>query len=290
MNSLTQDLQNKLKNLNVLEQIIAVNVVVFFVVMLASGLFNWNALKTYLELPSDVTEFLYKPWTILTYGFTHYGGLHLFFNMMVLYFISRMMLNLFNYKMSLNIYFLGIIFGGVSYLFIYNVLPADMIRTTGALIGASAGVRALLIFLCAYMPQMEVRVVFFNMKLWHLGVAVVVLDIIGLFSINQGGHIAHLGGSALGYFYAVQLQKGTDIGKGFERLLDAVTAWFKPKGKKPLKTVYKRNSTSVAGHTKAEFGEFNKQKQIDLILDKISKSGYESLTAEEKAFLFKTKD
>lgn len=289
MTSLTQDLQDKLRHLNVLEKIIAINVVVFLLGLLLS-LFMGGSSLYWLELPKDAAQFIYKPWSIITYGFTHYGLFHMAFNMLVLYFISRMMLNLFSPKLALNVYFLGIIMGGLSFLLIYNVVPDNVLKPVGALVGASAGVRALLIFLCAYMPQTEVRVIVFNVKLWHLGLALVVFDIIGLFGMNQGGHIAHLGGVALGYFYATQLTQGNDIGKGFERMMDWVSNLFKPSKKSPLRTVHKRKSGSVAGHSKSEFKEFSKQKQIDLILDKISKSGYESLTEEEKAFLFKAKD
>jgi len=104
--------------------------------------------------------------------------------------------------------------------------------------------------------------------------------------INQGGYIAHLGGYLLGYLYATKLKDGKDIGVGFERLMDTVATWFKPKSN--LKTVHrKKGKDEFAGKTKQEFNTFNNQKKIDLILDKISKSGYESLTSEEKEFLFK---
>lgn len=289
MTGLTQDLQAKLKQLNVLEKIIAVNVVVFLLGLLLSLVTTGSGLY-WLELPKDAGVFIYKPWSIITYGFTHYGLFHLLFNMIVLYYLSRMMLNLFRPKLTLNVYLLGILMGGLFFLFVYNVLPDNLLKPVGALVGASAGVRALLIFLCAYMPHTEVRIIFFNVKLWHLGVALVAFDVIGLFGMNQGGNIAHLGGVALGYFYAQQFLKGNDIGKGFERVMDRVSNLFKRTKKSPLRTVHKRKSNSVAGHSKSEFKEFTKQKQIDLILDKISKSGYESLTEEEKAFLFKAKD
>ena len=290
MRSINQDLQNKLRQLSMLEKIIAVNVVVFLMGTLLSFIVETGTSLYWLELPKDVVDFIFKPWSIITYGFIHYGLFHLLFNMLVLYYVSQMMRNLFSPKLTLNVYFLGIIMGGLFFLFAYNVLPQDMLKPVGALVGASAGVRALLIFLCAYMPNTEVRVIFFNIKLWHLGIALVVFDVIGLFGINQGGNIAHLGGVGLGYFYAKQLVKGNDIGKGFEKLMDRISDLFKTSKKSPLRTVHKRNSGSVAGHSKSEFKEFSKQKQIDLILDKISKSGYESLTEEEKAFLFKAKD
>lgn len=290
MTSLNQDLQDKLRHLNILEKIIAVNVIIFLIGLLLSLIIKSGSPLYWLELPKEVGDFIFKPWSIISYGFIHYSFFHLLFNMLVLYYVSQMMLNLFSQKLALNIYFLGIIMGGLFFLFAYNVLPQEFLKPVGALVGASAGVRALLIFLCAYMPNTEVRVIFFNMKLWHLGIALVVSDVIGLFGLNQGGNIAHLGGVALGYFYAKQLLKGHDIGKGFEKFMDGIVGFFKTSKKSPLKTVHRRKSNSVAGHTKSEFKEFTKQKQIDLILDKIGKSGYESLTEEEKAFLFKAKD
>src|SRR5690606_33187298 len=212
MTSLLQDIQDKFKRLNVLEHIIVINSVVFIIGMLLSKIGNFHSSLYWLELPRSFNEFLIKPWTIITYGFTHYDFFHILLNLLVLYFVSQMMLNLFSSKIALSIYFLGIIAGGLAFLMVYNVLPQSILNPVTGIVGASAGVRALLIFICAYMPKMEVRVVFFNMKLWHLGVVVVALDVLGLFSTNQGGSVAHLGGSLLGYLYATQLQKGTDIG------------------------------------------------------------------------------
>ncbi len=287
MASIKQDISYKLKRLNALEIIIVIDVVVFIIGFLLNKILNTSDSLNWFKLPTDFFDFLYKPWTIVTYGFTHYGFLHILFNLLVLYYVSRILLNLFKPKMALTIYFLGIIFGGLLFLLAYNVIPSQILKPANGLIGASAGVRALLIFLCAYMPQTEVRLVFWNIKLMYIGIALVVIDFIGLLSTNQGGSIAHLGGSLLGYVYAIELQKGNDIGTGFGRFMDWIESLFKAKKRSPLKTVYKGKASSVAGHTKKDFKEFNKQKQIDLILDKISKSGYESLTKEEKAFLFK---
>lgn len=287
MASIKQDLQYKMKRLNALEWLIVVNILVYLLGLLFNVLLKTSDSLYWLKLPSDFFDFLYQPWTLITYGFTHYGFIHILFNLLVLYFVSRIMLNLFKPIMALSIYFLGIIFGGLAFLLIYNVVPVGVLHPVAGLVGASAGVRALLIFLCAYMPQTEVKLAFWNVKLMYIGLALVVIDVIGLFSTNQGGSIAHLGGSALGYVYAVQLLKGNDIGTGFQRLILWVENLFKPRKRSPLKTVYKNKSNTVAGHNKKEFSQFNKQKQIDLILDKIGKSGYESLTKEEKEFLFK---
>ncbi|MCL5130433.1 MULTISPECIES: rhomboid family intramembrane serine protease [unclassified Algibacter] len=279
--SLTTDIKYKLTRLNILEKIIAVNVVIFLVGLIFRSALSW------FELPSDFFNALVNPWTIVSYAFVHYDFIHLLFNMLWLYVIGRMFLNLFSPKTALNIYFLGAISGGAMFLIGYALLPS-FFGVNSSLVGASAAVRALLIFMCAYMPNQDVRVFTFNLKLWYIGAAIVVLDIVGLFGVNAGGNLAHIGGALLGYFYATQLVKGNDIGSGFERFANAITNMFKSSSSKkgPLKTVHK-NKSKVGGYKKSDYSEFNNQKKIDVILDKISKSGYDSLTAEEKELLFR---
>ena len=239
--NLTEDVKYKLARLNVFEKIIAVNVAVYLVGILLRPLqekMAQSSTLSWLELPSNFLDFLGKPWSIITYAFAHYDLWHILINMLWLYVIGRMFINLFNPKLGLNVYFLGAITGGLLYLFGYNMFP-DFFRGISVLVGASAAVRALLIFLCAYMPNKEMRFFTFNLKLWYLGVGIIVLDVIGLFGLNAGGNLAHLGGALLGYFYAKQLLKGNDIGKGFERILNSFVSLFKASKKSPLKTVYK---------------------------------------------------
>lgn len=291
MTSLNYDIKDKLQRLNVFEKLIVVNFALFIVGLLLKNIFHFGF--GWFELPSDFNDFIVKPWSILSYAFLHYDFWHFLFNMVWLYFIGGMFSNMFNIKMGLNVYFLGAIFGGLLFLLGYNLFPDTFVNKT-RLVGASAAIRALLIFLCAYMPTMEVRFFTFNLKLWYIGAAIVAFDTLGVIAGisdpvygNAGGNLAHLGGAILGYIYAKQLIKGKDIGKGFEGVMDGVVNLFKKSTSSPLKTVHKNKSSKVAGFSKKEFNEFNKQKKIDLILDKISKSGYESLTDEEKEFLFK---
>ncbi|GAB1855771.1 rhomboid family intramembrane serine protease [Flavobacteriaceae bacterium MHTCC 0001] len=287
MTSLNQDIKDKLLRLNVLEKLIVINVTVFILGHVLRLIFKLpkETSLTWLELPNGFSRFIVKPWSIITYAFVHYGVFHLAFNMLLLYFVGRIFINLFSPKMALNVYFLGAIFGGLLYFLCYDFLPGSGV---GALVGASAAVIALLIFLCTYMPNKEVRLFTISVKLWYIGAATVLLDVLRLFGsdTNGGGYLAHLGGALLGYIYAKQLTKGQDIGKGFEKFMDSLAGVFKFKKKSPLKTVHK-NKSKVGGYTKADFNEFNQQKKIDVILDKISKSGYDSLTSEEKDFLFR---
>jgi membrane associated rhomboid family serine protease len=281
-----EGLKYQYARLNIAEKLIVINVLVFVGMglvkaLISPGLDNWFA------LPTDFFDFLSQPWSIVTYSFLHGGIFHILWNMYILHVAARIMLNLFNEKRFLNVYFLGVILGGLLFLLSYNVFP-ELIAINTSLIGASAGVMAVLIFVCTYIPNQEVRLFFFNVKLWHIGVFVVLMDLVMLpLGNNAGGRIAHLGGAFLGYMYARQLFQGHDIGSGFSDFLDSIVNLFKGKQKKgPLKTVYKKQN-SATRKSKSNYEKGSHQKQIDAILDKISKSGYESLSQAEKDFLFK---
>jgi len=280
-------LKYQIAKLNIAEKLIALNVLVFLINGLSSALlgFSGQGIVQWFELPEDFFSFLKQPWSLITYSFFHAGIWHLFWNMLMLYFTSRFFLNLFNPKRFLNVYFLGVILGGLLFMLSYNIFPTLTNRTV--LVGASAGVTAVLIFICAYLPNQEVRVLFFNVKLWHVGVFFVVVDLLQIATgDNIGGRIAHLGGAALGYVYAKQLAQGNDIGAGFGKIINAIENLFKRKEKKaPLKTVYKNKAKTT--NSKTDYDKKTHQRKIDDILDKISKSGYESLSKSEKDFLFK---
>lgn len=284
----TGNIKYQFARLSISEKLIAINVAVYIVNALAVFLLGLpkNSILRWFELPKDFFEFLSQPWSIVTYSFFHGGLWHLFWNMVLLYFSGRIFLNLFGNRKFINVYFLGVIIGGLTFLLSYNVFPAFLDIQT-ALIGASAGVTAVLIFICSYIPNQEVRLFFFNVKLWYIGAFFVLLDLIQIpTSGNAGGHLAHLGGALLGYIYARQLLQGKDIGDGFSKTVDSFSGLFKKREKKaPLRTVYKKKQQNRA--TQKDIDKEAKQRKIDSILDKISKSGYESLSKAEKDFLFK---
>nr|WP_297783548.1 rhomboid family intramembrane serine protease [uncultured Allomuricauda sp.] len=277
-------LRYQFARLSIAEKLIAINVLIFLIDGLSGALLGHSFSQWFL-LPKDFFDFLTQPWSLVTYSFFHAGFGHIFWNMIVLYFASRIFLNLFDSQRFINVYFLGLMLGGLVFLLSYNVFPT-LVNSNTALIGASAGVNAVLIFVCAYIPNQEVRLIFFNIKLWYIGAALVIKDLVMIgMGDNIGGGMAHLGGAFLGYMYARQLFKGNDIGSGFTKLRYAIVDLFKPKEKKaPLKTVYKKKASSTS---KKDYDKQAKQRKIDSILDKISKSGYESLSKEEKDFLFK---
>ena len=281
------DLKYQYSRLNIAEKLIVINVVIFLFTRLITVLFSFDmdTILHWLELPKEISVFIFQPWSLVTYAFLHGSFGHIFWNMLMLYFTGRIFMNLYGERKFINVYFLGAIFGGLIFILSYNIFPA-LIGLNNSLIGASAAVMAVLIFVCTYTPNQEVRIIFFNVKLWHVGVFSVLIDIffIGGGS-NIGGRLSHLGGAFVGYFYARKLMEGTDIGSGFSNMLDRIGNLFTKNKKAPMKTVYRKPTSNLkksAGSDKEKH-----QRQIDIILDKISKSGYESLSKAEKDFLFK---
>ncbi len=277
-------IQYYMARMNIAEKLIVINVLIFILDGLSTALLG-HSVSQWFHLPKGFMDFFGQPWSLVTYSFFHGGLGHIFWNMLMLYFTGRIFLNLFDAQRFINVYFLGVIIGGLVFLLSYNVFPT-LLNANTALIGASAGVTAVLIFICAYIPNQEVRIIFFNVKLWYVGVFFVLVDLIQIpYGGNIGGRLAHLGGAFLGYVYARQLLKGRDIGSGFGKFRHAIAQLFKPREKKaPLKTVYKKNASKKSA---AAYDKEAHQRKIDTILDKISKSGYESLSKAEKDFLFK---
>ena len=279
-------LRYRLQQLNEAEKLILINVICFVLPLFLKTLFYLfnipsNVMIGWFELSAEWSDLLFKPWTIFTYSFMHSGFFHLFWNMYLLYFVSRLFLNLFSPRTFFNVYFLGVLLGGLTFMLSYSVFPAFQYASP-IMVGASAGVMAVLIFMATYSPDLEVRIIFFNVKLRYLGIAFVLLDVIQIPYGNAGGHLAHLGGAALGYLYVKRLDQGVDIGLPFENFTNRVLNLFKKQSK--LKTVHKRKASSNS-KKKVTTQEVD-QSKIDSILDKISKSGYDSLTQKEKDFLF----
>ena len=290
----------KLQIATVVEKLIAINVLVFFLFFLfrtIAYLFQLPSdfLLEWFVFPKEPGEFIFKPWSIITYSFLHGGIWHILSNMLILYFSGIYFLNYFSPKRLLNYFFLGVIMGALVYMLSYNLFPAFQSMGRSYLIGASAGVMAVLVGIATYIPNMRVKLLLIgSIKFWYIAAFLVALDIIQIPMSNAGGHLAHLGGAALGYVYTKQLQKGNDIGSWFEKIMDSFASLFKTTERKAkMKTVYRKttNKKSATEQRKPfssrKLDKDEKQKQIDAILDKISKSGYDSLSKSEKDFLFK---
>jgi len=282
------NLSYQFKSASILVKLIVVNAIVFLIASLGSFILGMSPsyFSRWFVLSDDLNTILFQPWTLISYGFLHFDFFHILFNMVWLYWFGQFVLNLFTGKRLLTVYMLGALFGGLLFVLAYNLFPVFE-EHRGYLIGASGAVTAIMVFIATYTPNTEFRIFTFTIKLWHIALFLFLLDLVRIPSSgNAGGLLAHVGGGVFGYIYAVQLAKGNDIGKWFENFIDWITNFFKPQTKKPFRKVHRTpHSSPKPSKSKGQKSEY--QKKVDTILDKISKSGYESLTKAEKDFLFK---
>lgn len=240
---------------------------------------------TWIALSSNSADLLFKPWTLLTYSFFHAGFFHLLFNMIVLNFAGRIFLTFFSQKQLLGLYLLSGIFAGLAFAFIYKILSAG---SNSAIVGASGAIMAILVATATYSPFMNLRLLLVgNVKLWQFTFVILLLDLIQIFTENTGGHIAHLSGAFFGFLFIKLLQNGTDLSKIVSYVFDGIANTFGAKKATPFKKVHRNYNTKPTEKFSKIVTKDKTQQQIDEILDKISKSGYDSLTKDEKEFLFK---
>ncbi len=238
---------------------------------------------SYLAAPASTEELLRKPWTVVSYMFLHEGFFHLLFNMLWLYWFAGIFNQFFDQRKLVSLYIMGGLAGAFLYILSFNFFPAftDVANISIAL-GASASVMAIVIATATYVPNYNINLFLLGqVKLKYMAIGILLLTSVFDFSVNTGGKIAHLGGAALGYFYALRLKQGSDPGLWISKMLAAIRGWFRPR--KKMKVTHRKNMSDY---------EYNRarvihQEQINKILEKISKGGYESLTSEEKTILFK---
>lgn len=299
MSEIINEIKASFQRGNMLTRLIYVNLGVFlvFVIIGVLGfLFKTQVpIAEWFMLPADLSRLLTKPWSIFSYMFLHTGFLHILFNMIWLYFGGRIFLEYLNNRKLLSTYLLGGLAGGVLYILAFNALPVfQEILPRSQALGASASVLAILIAIATYVPNYTVRLfVLGDVKLKYIAIFSVVMDVISIPSGNAGGHIAHLGGALFGYLYASQLKSGKNISAGFERFLDRFFNWLSSLGSKSarMKTVHRSKPNSNKSYNTRSDEDYHaerlaRQQRMDEILDKIKDSGYESLTAEERKFLF----
>jgi membrane associated rhomboid family serine protease len=281
-----KNLKYRFERFSIAEKIIVSNIIFFiipFFIQTLLYLFKLpsSTFSSWFHLSPSFSEVLFRPWTLFTYSFLHASFSHILWNMLLLYYASQMYLNLFSEHQFLKNYILGVLVGGLFFLIGYNLFPVFE-GIYPPLVGASAGVMAVLIFVATYTPNQEIRLLFINVKLQYIGIALVLIDILQIPYSNAGGRLAHLGGAFIGYLYANQLKQGTDIGSFLDRIWSYFNTLTKPTAVKNMRTVHRTQKT-----VKRKPSPTNQQK-IDAILDKISTSGYESLKQEEKDFLFQS--
>ncbi|UPT65365.1 MAG: rhomboid family intramembrane serine protease [Sphingobacteriales bacterium JAD_PAG50586_3] len=230
-------------------------------------------------------ELLTHPYTLITHFFLHADPFHLLFNMLAMYWFGNILSDIGGSRRVWPAYVYGALTGAIFSFASYYLLPQLWPGQASYMLGASAGVMAILLAAATLAPDYKLYMLFFGaVSIKYIALAYVVLDLFFLTGTNTGGHLAHIGGALFGWFYIFQLRRGFDMSAGFNRVLDKIKNFFDNKPRQKARVTYRRPTAS------SDFGALSKterQRRIDDILDKISKSGYDSLSKEEKEILFK---
>lgn len=280
---LFQNLKQGYKSGGIVQRLLYWNVAVALILIIFRSFFTpgYLFLIQNTSLNSNLEIFITKPWTLITYSFLHADFIHLLFNMLMLFFIGQLFQTFFNKFQLLAVYIFGGIFAGIIYL-----IACYFLNINSPVVGASGAIMALLFAVTTYRPNMNVRLLLVgNVKIWYIAAFFVFFDIIQIPMSNAGGHFTHLGGALFGFLYIQLLNSGNDVSKFFVWISEI----FSPNKKKytKFKNVYTNDKKTQSKTVNSSKTKDEVQVQIDVILDKISKSGYESLSKEEKEFLFK---
>ncbi|MBR6640322.1 MAG: rhomboid family intramembrane serine protease [Muribaculaceae bacterium] len=292
MATIFDTIKHKYNTGSMLTKLIFINIGVFLALRIGAIVctfcgFNVDtSLLHWIELPSSPAELLIRPWTLITYMFAQFDIFHILFNMLWLYWFGTVFLLTENAKQLVALYFYGGICGALAFIGAYNTFPI-FAYTDGWLIGASASVIAIVVATAMRHPDYKMHLIFFGaVSLKWIAIVTIAIDFLSINGSNAGGHIAHLGGAVIGLLYGYMLNKGTDITRPFNSAIDNLVSVWKgiksPSTKQPKAKRYNPNSTSQQKTASTP----NDKEILDMILDKIKKSGYTSLSDDEKKRLF----
>ena len=283
---------------SMLLRIIFINIGVFVLlklVAIVAMLFNAHGgtLLQWMELPSSLSLLIRRPWTLVTYMFTHYGLWHILFNMLWLYWLGRIFMEFFSPKQLTGLYLLGGWGGALLYLLSSNLLPYFTSQSSVFyLIGASASVIAIVVAVAVYAPDYKIGLLFLGeVSIKWVALVTVLISLFSLQGGNAGGNIAHLGGAIVGAWFALRIKRGHDITRPLNACIDAVMGLFN--GRSFSMPEFKRRPKSTPKRDNAQPPRGNRptdtvsEEELDTILKKIKVSGYDALSDEEKDKLFK---
>lgn len=292
--SIIDEIKESFRNGTTLHKLIYLNLGLFLavqivriVLFLSNSYDLFDNFLNYLAIPANLEVLAKRPWTFITYMFLHVDFIHILFNLLWLYWFGTVFIQELGLKKLLSTYLLGGFFGGLLYVLFYNLFPVfAQVRENSIALGASASVMAIVVATATYRPERRMHLVLIGpVKIIYIALIMFIFTSLVDFSVNTGGKIAHIGGALTGFLFAYYYRQGKDITKGFDRMMDRIATWFKP-GKQKMKVTHKRSSDDIEYKRQ----KADEQKEIDEILDKISKAGYESLSAREKELLFKMSD
>jgi len=286
--NLLDEIKESFKEGSALTRLIYINLGLFLLIRIANVFYFLSGAEfpflDWLALPADFGMLATRPWTLITYMFLHFDFLHILFNLLWLYWMGQIFLEYFDQGKLVTIYVLGGISGGLFYVAGYNSFPVfSQIVVDSRLLGASASVIAIVTALAVHAPNHTLHLMFIGpVKMKYIALFSVLMYVIGISSTNAGGNLAHLGGAFWGIMFILLLRKGFDPGRRINRMFSGLKMSFAQKPK--VKMSYRKPPTDDISYNRVK----NQDKtRMNEILEKISKSGYDSLSKEEKEILFR---
>lgn len=284
---------------NTLTMLLAINLSVFAILAFIKVIYHFSfqaqgvvyfdqQVFKWFTLPAALDNFIGRPWTLITHMFVHdtQAIWHILGNMLWLWAFGYILQDLSGNKKLVPLYIYGGLAGALVYALAFNFIPTlKPGLAESQAVGASAAVMAIAIGATTLAPGYRIfPMLNGGIPLWVITIIYLIIDIASIPFGNAGGHIAHLGGAAMGFFFISALQRGHDWGAWINNFFDWVNNLFNPdkpkKGNSPKTTLY--YNSKVQPFKKANVIT---QQRIDEILDKISQKGYHSLTDDEKEML-----
>ncbi|MBR9921989.1 MAG: rhomboid family intramembrane serine protease [Bacteroidetes bacterium] len=303
-NSIWEDIKRQYNYGNMVTRLVIVNLIAILIIgvlmrvilTISAGGPNpesFTNLVRFFSLSSDWLFNLTHPWVFITNMFLHIGFWHFLFNMLFLYWFGRIVGDLLGNQRILPLYLMGGFAGAIAYILTANYFYSG----GGYAYGASAAVMAIVVAAGVTAPDYRMHLILIGpVKLMYIVAVLILIDIVGVANLsNTGGRIAHLGGAAFGWFFVYQLRQGNDMSTWLNRVIDQISEFFRglTSNRKQPKVVYrdpdarkKRKSRTSRGSSASDSNQESHQAKLDAILDKIKDNGYDSLTSEEKEFLF----
>jgi membrane associated rhomboid family serine protease len=288
--SIIDDIQYSFRSGNMVTRLLIINIAIFVFMALFKAFTQsgpaFEFILKYTAVPGKIPELIYKPWTLVSSIFLHYGFFHVLWNMVGLYIFGRIIGDLAGDNKILPLYIFGGIFASLIYILSYQIMPESIGQRA---LGASGAVMAIAAAAAMIAPEYQIRLLLLgNVRIKYIVLAFIFFDLIGTAgNVNTGGHIAHLGGVLFGFLFVSLMGTQYDLVDKFQSIqnvLGSKKSYSRKRSRSKMQVTH-RAEKSQSVHIQRENPKIDKEAELDRILDKINQQGYEKLNDSEKKFL-----
>ena len=281
---------------NALVLLFAVNALVFVLINFLKVIyylseipmeFFYREILDWFTFPPSADAMLSRPWTILTYMFTHHSIWHLLSSVLWLWCFGFILQELTGNNKLIPIYLYGGFVGALVFILVNNLIPAveKNIDVVQPMLGAGTAVMAVAVATTTLVPNYRLfPMIGGGIPLWVVTLIFVCIDFATLSGGNMGIGAAHLAAGAIGFLFIWQLRRGNDWSAWMNQFVNWLDDLFNPEKKHREKTQQEKHFYRAEKKPYEKISNIT-QKKLDTILDKINQQGYEHLSDEDKEFL-----